>query len=106
MATRIQKYAENGTPLADRIFGTVEVFISEEMQAWINEYEARIVGEYVERKIRESNGTRIVKCGRTVTKIDTDGDLVGYFHWSLKGEFYDQVIVWNDELKQWEYAKH
>lgn len=107
MATRVIKFAEDKvTPLADRIFGTIEVLITPEMQAWIHENEARIVDEYVVRKIRESNGTNIVKCGRTVTKIDSEGDLCGYFHWSLKGDFYDQVVVWSDELKIWVYAKH
>jgi hypothetical protein len=108
MATRIQKFEKNGvTPLAGRIFGTIMVYISEEMAAWINENEARVVGEYVERKLREAGESRTIKCGRTVTAIDpNDKDLVGYFHWSLKGEFYDQVVVWNENELRWEYAKH
>lgn len=100
MATRIQKFAtDNVTPLPGRIFGTIVLVVTEDCEKRLNEEQPLVVCEYVARKLRES-GDRTIKVGRTVTRQNGEF-LEGTFHWSLRGEFYDQLAVWDPTSKQW-----
>lgn len=90
----------------DQKIGSLLLYIPEAVEDWINEYEHEHVVTYLKKKLEES-GNRIVKVGVTKLWYNTGNDTIyGNFHWSLRGTFYQQLAVFNEETARWELTPH